>query len=65
MRKLAKKLEAKKNYWMGRRKCKDIAVGILDNMETYMLSNMCHNIIMDLIIPGALELVRSRSAIKQ
>ena len=50
---------------MGRRICKDIAVGILDNMESYMLSNMCHTIIMDTTIPGALELVSRRSARKE
>ena len=31
-------------------------------MERYMLSNMCQNIITDSILPGALELVSSRSA---
>ena len=41
------RLEAKKKYWMGRRICKDIAIEILDNMESYMLSSMCHNIIVE------------------
>ena len=62
MRKLAEKLEAKKSYWMGRRICKEIAVEILDNVERYMLSDMCQSIIMDTVIPRALELVGSRSA---
>ena len=62
MRKLAEKLEPKKNYWMGRRLCKEIAVGILDNVVRYMLSDMCQNIIMETVIPRALELVGSRSA---
>ena len=55
MRKLAEKLEAKKSYWTGRRICKEIVVNILDNMDRYMLFDMCQNIIKDSILPGELE----------
>ena len=55
-----RRLADKKSYCIGRRLCKDIAGEILDNMERYMLSNMRQDIILETVIPKALDRVTER-----